>query len=232
MYRLFAYIKTINKYWLATWAVIYASFLVLDIVWTGSVPVTVIKYTGIVLCLVYAFRKWPKDYLLQIALLFTLLADTILVFDHTSVVGVFVFCIAQFFHLARLSQFHFSPKAFIVYLVIIGLVSAFCLMQHLPLMYPLAGTYLVTLVFNLSLARHWYFEARTIPSLCALVGFSLFLCCDLNVGISYFSAIGAFSAELLAPANYLAWLFYYPSQVFISNSSKENLAKRVEMAQK
>ncbi|MBQ9020323.1 hypothetical protein IJ096_03320 [Candidatus Saccharibacteria bacterium] len=222
MHNLFAYLKTINKAWLITWAIIYASFLILDIIWQGSIPVTVIKYTGIVLCLVYAFKKWPKDYLLQIALLFTLLADTILVFDHTSTIGVFVFCIAQFFHLARLSQFHFSPRAFTVYIIIILLVVAFGITQHLQIMYPLAGVYLITLIFNVISAHAWYASAHTVPSLCAICGFILFFCCDFNVGISYFSAVGALPIVLFAPANYLAWFFYYPSQVLISNSSKEN----------
>ena len=232
MHKLFAYLKNINRAWLITWAAIYASFLILDVIWNGSIPVTIIKYTGIVLCLVYTFKKWPKDYLLQIAFLFTLLADTILVFDHTSTIGVFVFCIAQFFHLARLSQFHFDPKTFIIYLWIIILVATLGVAENLPLMYPFAGTYLVTLVFNVFLARHWHKTAGTAPSLCAFLGFILFFCCDFNVGISYFSAIGTFPLALLAPANYLAWAFYYPSQVLISNSSKQNNFKNLPQSTK
>lgn len=222
MRKLFAYLSTVNQAWLITWFLIYTSFLILDIIWTGSLPVTIIKYTGVVLCLVYAFKKWQKDYLLQIALLFTLLADTILVFDHTSAVGVFVFCIAQFFHMARLGQFYFNPVSFVFYLLILLLVAAFGLTLRLEIMYPLAATYLVTLMFNVFLSYRWNRSAHTTPSLCAIVGFVLFFCCDFNVGISYFSAIGVFPITLLAPANYLAWAFYYPSQVLISNSSKEN----------
>lgn len=222
MHKLFAYLKTVNKYWLITWIVIYASFLILDLIWQDSLPVTIIKYSGIVLCLVYAFKKWPKDYLLQIAFLFTLLADTILVFDHASPIGVFVFCVAQFFHLARLSQLHFNPRSFFVYLLILLLVVAFGITQHLEIMYPLAGIYLITLIFNIVLAYAWYSSTHTLPSLCAFFGFLLFFCCDFNVGISYFSAIGTLPIALFAPANYLAWFFYYPSQVLISNSSKEN----------
>ncbi|MBR3323313.1 hypothetical protein IKG16_00270 [Candidatus Saccharibacteria bacterium] len=227
MRKLFAYLKTVNKYWLITWVAIYSSFLILDIIINGSLPVTIIKYLGIVLCLVYACKKWPKDYLLQIAFGFTLLADTILVFDHTATLGVFVFCIAQFFHLARLNSFHFNPKAFIVYLIIIGLVVIFGLFEHLDPRYPLAGVYLCTLIYNVIESIIWNKSEKSTPALCALIGFSLFLCCDINVGISYFSSIGDLPISFFAPANYLAWAFYYPSQVLISNSSKENHFKNV-----
>ena len=232
MRKLFAYLKTINRYWLITWATIYFSFLILDIIWNGSIPVTIIKYTGIVLCLVYAIKKWPKDYLLQIALAFTLLADTILVFDHTATLGVFVFCIAQFFHLARLNSFYFNPKIFIVYLLIIGLVVLFGLVEHLDPRYPLAGVYLCTLIYNVVEAIIWNKSKKSTPAICALAGFILFLCCDINVGISYFSSIGDLPMMLFAPANYLAWAFYYPSQVLISNSSKENHFKNVSKQNK
>lgn len=227
MRKIFLYLRSVNKYWLITWAGIYLSFLILDIVINGSVPVTVIKYTGIVLCLVYAYEKWSKDYLLQIALGFTLLADTILVFDNTSTLGVFVFCIAQFFHLARLNSFYFNPKIFVLYLVIIILFGAFGMIWQMDLRYPLAGVYLITLIYNLIEAKIWNYTAKSTPSICALVGFTLFLCCDINVGISYFSSIGTLPAALFAPANYFAWVFYYPSQVLISNSSKKNNFKNL-----
>ena len=232
MHKLLSYGRTVNRYWLATWILIYVSFLVLDVIINGSIPVTIIKYAGIVLSLIYASRKWPKDYLLQIAFLFTLLADTILVFDHTATLGVFVFCIAQFFHLARLSQFYFNPKAFLVYLIILLLFLIFGAFWHLDLRYPLASVYLVTLIYNIIESFIWNKSARSVPSFCAVAGFLLFLCCDINVGISYFSAIGVFSGSLLPYANYFAWAFYYPSQVLISNSSKENHFKNLPKSNK
>lgn len=221
MHKFFAYLRSINPVWLLTWLTIYVLFLVLDLIWTGAAVVTAVKYLGIVLCVVYAFLKWPKDHLLHVALMFTLAADTILVFNHTSPVGVFIFCLAQFFHLARLSQMHFSLRAFVVYVIIVMLLSAFGATQHLELIYPLAATYLVTLIFNVMLAFQWYKKSRSTPSMCACYGFILFLCCDINVGISYFSSIGSLPIWMLGPANYFAWAFYYPAQVLISNSSKK-----------
>jgi len=45
-----------------------------------------------------------KYYFLELALGFTLLADTILAINNTAIIGVFVFCFAQFFHLTRLKK--------------------------------------------------------------------------------------------------------------------------------
>ena len=87
-------------------------------------------------------------------------------------------------------------------------------------MYALGAIYGYGLLSNLYLAGRWYFARRSIPSTCAFYGFILFVCCDLCVAISYLSGTGALPAFLQIFANYFAWVFYYPSQVLISNSSE------------
>jgi hypothetical protein len=43
--------------------------------------------------------------------------------------------------------------------------------------------------------------------------------CDINVAMSYLSVTGVIPFFIARFANFFAWLFYYPSQVLISNSS-------------
>ena len=220
MGKLKDYIPRIDRVWLITWSFIYVGFLLADAIMPDSIGVTLLKYTGVVLCLIYAVRKFPKDYLLQIALFFTLLADTILVVDNTSLNGVFVFCVAQFFHLIRLTQTRPNPHSFTLYLLIVLLIYIFGATQHIPAAFVIGFIYAASIGINLYQAFRWHRNTHSTPATCALYGFILFAICDTFVMLSYFSVTGVISPIFTLPANYFAWAFYYPSQVLISNSSK------------
>ncbi len=259
--KFFDYIIEIDLIWLVIWGTIFTSFVVLDSIFQAAYPgkdvyyaleiggreimlqivgngtfigVTILKYIGIALSFIYAHKKFPKDYLLQIALAFTLLADTILTFDHISVFGVLAFCFAQYFHIARFSKI--KPKFFIAWTLFIVLFLMFGYFNKIEDMYILAMIYGSTLIGNISLSCRWWAKARKenasdreiVASTCAFYGFILFLMCDTNVALSYLSVTGTLPLIIAKYANFFAWLFYYPSQILISNSSAktEKLIKK------
>lgn len=213
-----SYLRHIDRTWFFIWGAIYFGFLILGLFFPHFFGVTVLKYSGIILNLVYAVQKFPKDHLLQTALFFTLLADTILVLDSTSIIGVFVFCLAQFFHMARLTKLR--PANLLLYLSVIGILYLFSIHQHIPPIFSVCFVYAGSLITNIIFSRRWLKKQPSVYSNCAFFGFLLFLACDTCVGISYLSYMHIFSYFLYAPANYFAWFFYYPSQILIANSSK------------
>jgi len=86
--------EKLDRKWTAIWILIYAGFLISDALFENFFGTTVLKYTGIVLCVIYAIVKFKKDYFLELALGFTLLADTILAINNTAIIGGFcvLFC--------------------------------------------------------------------------------------------------------------------------------------------
>lgn len=253
------YITNIDKVWLLIWGAIFISFVLLDSFFQAFYPhrnvfyqftihshsiilpiiqngtflgVTLLKYSGILLSYFYARKKFPKDYILHIALLFTLLADTILTFDSISAFGVLAFCFAQYFHIARFAKVR--PKFFISWTFFMLLLLIFGWFNQIPDMYILAFIYATSLLQNLILTHRWWKKTKSNPvasdreivaSTCAFAGFVLFILCDLNVAVSYLSVTAVLPITLARYANFFAWLFYYPSQVLISNSSTSKIQK-------
>jgi len=261
------YAISIDMIWLVIWGTIFSSFVVLDSIFQTAYPgedvfwnlsfsdtpiivkvvsngtfigVTILKYIGIVLSYVYARKKFPKDYILHIALAFTLLADTILTFDSVSVFGVLAFCFAQYFHIARFAKI--KPKAFATWTIFILTLLTFGWYNKIPDMYVLAFVYAISLIANIVLTHRWWKQTKDnknstdrelVASTCAMYGFILFLLCDTNVAVSYLSVTGTLPLFVARYANFFAWLFYYPSQVLISNSSiithkTKKILKKVE----
>ena len=215
------HLPSVDLVWLSIWSLIYLGFLSLDFWSPNFWGASVLKYVGIFLCLVYVYQKFRTDHLLILALLFTFLSDTILIWTPWELVGVYCFCFAQFFHLARLSRSH--PKFLAVYFVAVFLIFAFATVQGVDPLYAIAVIYAGSLLTNVALSRKWYsrnkddFRAR-----CAFYGFLLFLACDVCVGAQHLMLDGVFPAHFLPLVSYLVWFFYYPSQIFLTNSS--NLA--------
>lgn len=214
----FQYFYRFERRWLQIWSLLYFGFLSLGLIFPHFVGITILRYTGICLYLVYAYHHSKSDYLLLIALFFTLLADTILVINSTSIVGVFVFCFSQFFHLARLRKI--QPKALTFYFFIIILIFFFSVLQKIEPIFVVAAIYATALLLNVGLSSHWYHQQpHDIAATSAFFGFLLFLSCDFCVANSYLSYIGFWPAAVYPIANYLAWFFYFPSQALIANSS-------------
>ncbi len=210
--------KKNRKLWFYVFAIIYFCFLILSLVWPSSLIVAILKVGSIFLCLLYVLTYNFKDKLLVIALVATFAADVILAINNVAVSGVIIFIIAQITHFTRLSQK--LKRNLISYGIIISLMVVLAIVRRADIMYVIGGVYALLLLSNLFMSFRWYLSSKKLSSRCAFFGFLLFLACDLCVAISYLSLTGIFSYFLYDIANYLAWVFYLPSQILISNSSK------------
>ena len=208
----------IDRHWLITWSTIYISFNLINLFYPHFWGVTLIQYVGIFLCLIYAYQSFRTDSLLIIAFLFTLLADTILMWIHAETIGVYVFCFAQFFHTARLGNTR--PKFLMGYFITIFVIFCFGLTQGYNPVYTISFIYALAIVTNLVIARRLFRSDPTnIRFRLAFIGFILFLCCDTCVAVSYLANVDVLPKVIFPFVNYFVWVFYYPSQVLLSNSS-------------
>ena len=181
----------------------------------------IIRLTGIVLCFIYALRYFANDHMLHYALFTTIIADLILAVNHTAELGVLVFFIAQLFHAWRLLPPQQHPKLYLFIVIAAVSLTLSILLPILPFMYVISAFYVVAILGNLYASYLWHRRSPQNPqALYALLGFSLFLCCDICIAVSYLSFINIFSSFFYLPANFFGWFFYYPSQILVSNSSK------------
>lgn len=207
--------------WPAIWAWIFVTIVVLGIATPSVFTLTFIKIGGIFLCFVYAIKRFPKDHLLQAALLITFVADIILAINNTAEIGILFFLVAQILHNMRLEGKNYLTQ--IISFVALAMVALIVnlIWQIIPMLYLICGFYIVAICTNIYVSWRWWRQDRqNLHAFCAWLGFLLFLCCDACTGISYLSLNRLFPALLYAPANFFAWFFYYPSQILVSNSSK------------
>lgn len=217
-------------FWITLWSLMFLYFFTIDLLalifGERLIPrlllntASLVKVSTIFTCFLYASFFAPKDYLLRFALLFTFLADIILLYNNISPIGVIIFCLAQYLHISRYASL--NPKLFILWSVINLFILSFTRATLAEPIYGVAFIYANTLLLNLILAHRWikresYNHRRA--ALCNFFGFALFICCDLTVLISYFARIHILPDFLFAPANFICWLFYFPSQILLTNSS-------------
>jgi hypothetical protein len=212
-------IRNLDKKWTAIWVIIYVGFIVFDLFLPKfEMLSTLIKYTGIFLCVIYAYSRHKDDARLCIALLLTLLADAILMFLGWKLIGLFIFCFAQFFHTMRLSNT--DSKFLMTYFLIVFLVFSTGLLNGLSAIYVLAFIYASSLVMNINLSYQWFKSApKKLNANYCYYGFVLFLLCDVCVALGYLGGVGEVPLVVANVASFLVFVFYYPSQVLLSNSS-------------
>lgn len=221
MKRLFNYFHRIDKIWRLIWLFIFAGFVTMDAFFPGFFGITFLKLLGIGLCLVYVIQKHHEDYLLLLAFSATFIADLLLAVNNTSLFGVFIFAIAQFLHFSRLKQLKTKYIYAIATIITIFFIATAALGAYSIVL--IGSIYAFFLISNLILSFKWYKSARSEkknPAFCALAGFILFACCDLCVAGSFFSGLHALPFIFKRLFDFFAWVFYYPSQVLISNSSR------------
>lgn len=222
----------IDVSWFSVWVSIYSGFILLDIFFPGFWGSDLLKYTGIFLCVVYARKEFPQDVPLAVALFLTFCSDTILVWTPFEWLGVLIFCFAQFMHTIRLTKA--SAKTIIIYAG--TLVGMYCLArtQGVSPLYAIAGFYAITLLMNVLISIRNYRLCKTdFRARCAFYGFVLFLGCDICVGLRHLILDGVISSTFLPLIAFLVWVFYYPSQVVLANSSNlpvEEAHKRQKIA--
>lgn len=214
-----------DEKWFLIWITIFVGFIGLDIIAPGYWGSSLLKYAGIFLCVVYANQKYEKDYKLVLALFFTFLADTILVWTPYETAGVFVFCFAQLMHFMRLSKM--NQKYLIYFMALIsGLIIAAGI-RHASILYSVATLYGLLLFSNLGLSIARFRKNKAdFRYRCAMYGFFAFVGCDVCVGIRHLMLDGVVPAQFLPLIAFLVWVFYYPSQVLLANSSTEPIKQK------
>lgn len=223
--------------------VLYISFLFLDIQGGNYVLSNYIKFTVVALCLLYVFIYGYKNFdsqllFLRLALIFTLISDIqlLLLDNYNYFYGVLTFILAQEFHGIRISILDNSKvryiKDFTVRLLYQSLTElAICLLlwvANVQINGLLAASvfYFICMLTNTvrSLKLTVRNKERKDIRLLA-IGMVLFLLCDINVGLfnlSAFLPVGPVYDKIYALSSILMWIFYAPSQVFIS-LSRDNM---------
>lgn len=195
--------------------VLYLIFLSGDLTGAGVQTVPV-KYASILLCLLFSLG-WSLgggDKLVSAALAFTLGADTfLLLLNSRYFLGVLLFCAVQGLYLLRIVQRNGGRS---LWLPRLGLfLLALALLARLGLLSPLNAVSLFYFTnFLCNVLQSWSLRGRRLRLFAA--GLSLFLCCDLCVGV--FNQPGLFPQGLYSFAQVGMWLFYLPAQVLIALS--------------
>ena len=222
-------LTVVDTRWLIIWILIYISFLLLDIFLPFFWGSALLKYIGIFLCIIYAHQKYTKDYALQLALLFTFLADTILVWTPYALAGIYVFCFAQFMHLTRLTKLSHSTLGF--YALMLSLILSFVVVFGLKPIYAMATVYGIELTCNLIMSiKNYRSDKKDFRIRCAYYGFIAFICCDICVALRFLAMDDTLPAAIIPLTSFLVWVFYYPSQVLIANSSIQDIQKPSKIA--
>ena len=210
--------KYLKQIWQIVWGGFYVSILILNFFLQDTWPVKAIMCLGIAMNILYAYCNSPKDHLLQIALALTFFADIILALNNTSFLGVFVFTFAQFVHLVRMTNL--NSQHLLAFLVILTILFFLSSLLRLEPMFVIGTTYAMLLCANFYVSYSWNKATHSTSARHAVIGFSLFVLCDICVATSYFTRIGTIPISIHPYADYLAWIFYYPSQILLANSSK------------
>lgn len=222
------------SYWLSIWVWFYLAIIVLGLAMPGSTILTIIRLSGIFGCIIYVKLNFPRDHLLFVAMLLTFCADILLTIgtlsDHPILIttqlgvmefGVITFFAAQITHMLRLGERALWPAIWTFTGVAAIMTGVNIIFNFCPLMPEICTFYVAALSLNILASARWLKRDHdNLVAKFALIGFFLFLSCDICTGISYLGTNSIFPAFVIAPANFMAWFFYYPSQIFISNSTK------------
>lgn len=186
---------------------LYLLFLTLDLL-NRQANTDGLKYCGILLCLLMALLCALRggDKLVVPALLLTAAADWFLLLQKRDLaVGVAIFLCVQTVYLIRLRLMG-APQALWLRggLALLAGLALYALKMATPLTL-LAGLYFSQLLSNTLLA--W-----TTPNRRFAIGLTLFVCCDICVGLVNSALLSGGPLRLVSLG---MWLFYLPSQVLI-----------------
>lgn len=202
-------VSAVTVVFLALEAVLYILFLTLDLIGRGEQTIW-LKYGGILLCLLFALLCALRDgdKLVFPALLFTAGADWFLLVrnDHLEL-GLVLFLVVQTLYLIRLRRMGSSCGYWLrcTLALLLGIIVFACsLVSVLNLLVALYFSQLLSNAILAWSARKWVFA----------VGLTLFVCCDVCVGLFNLGILYSFASVGM-------WLFYLSSQVLIVLSAKE-----------
>lgn len=202
--------KTRHKIFVLLEICIYICFIIMDF---KKIDSSLIKYVGVILCLLNSLLN--KNILISLSLLFTLISDYFLLLtDYNVLLGVFMFVLVQFIYMFFLYKNGcklYLPIRLFFYVICIG----FIISKQFTLIYILALFYFSTLVMNTisSYSNH--------KLLILSVGLSLFIGCDICVGLHNIMNYGI----IYKIVTMMMWVFYLPSQVLISIGGNVNVER-------
>jgi len=216
--------NTCINIFIAFMAIIYFLFIFFDLYYfdTGNSYSITLKYTSIIIFFILSLSigengiSTRDTILLQLALFFTLCADTCLLILNNFFIGVFFFCIVQFLYILRHSKSLSISKLlislFLMILIPLYMIKLFPLNIDIKLII-ISTIYLIFLINSLLVA----IKFNQIVAL----AMTLFFFCDINVGISHILSIYPvylWNIPLNFLTSFLVWIFYFPSQLLLSLS--------------
>lgn len=176
----------------------------------------------------FVFFESSKAYIFtQFALLFTLISDYFLVLRgaEEKTVAMIFFSIAQIFYFLRIYSEDTNQKRKKAHLILRAILciaslplTAVVLGDKLDMLAPITVFYFVNLALNVIFA---YLNFGRSPILA--IGLTLFILCDITIGISGLGMYFPLDKESLIykifyPGFDLVWFFYLPSQALLSVS--------------
>lgn len=183
-----------------------------------------IKYAGVLLCLVVSavmifFNRDADSVIATAAMAFTAVSDLfILVLDDYFEIGLATFIIAHCIYLYRL--YYGRVKKIWLTVAVRAAVAAVmigvcCGLFGVNLLVIEACIYLVLLVGNC--VESLIMCNRGLKNVLLAIGLMLFLGCDICVGLKHGALVGVNLSRVVYDfVVYMIWVFYLPSQVFIT----------------
>lgn len=192
----------------------------------GGTLLTITSYAAIVLCFVYALSRRTNLWIIG-GLACTVGADFFLVVCDPiqQFWGMVFFLGAQSLYAAMLHRSRPGKALLFIRLVLIALAEGVTVLILKDATDPLAVIsicYYVNLIYNIILAFLQFRQYK-----CFAIALVLFLLCDTVIGLQVMSGgylpipEGSLLDQILSVPFNLAWLFYLPSQVLISLSSRK-----------
>ena len=197
-----------------------------------------IKYLCVLFCFLLCLRINKNSFtdifnhrdifLLQLAMLITVISDFCLVIFDFYILGVFLFSLVQITYSVRFSNK--KPKTIlirfsIIFLCIVVLYSvAILFIAGINVLFPISLFYFICLLMSVSSAIVvWKNNSYTFFSKYMIVfGMILFLLCDICVALSNILLLLPFTGYDLEGvqqiSSFLIWVFYLPSQLLLSLS--------------
>lgn len=200
-----------------------------------------LKYIGILICFIITLLIGQDCYdpldknLIRMALFFTLIADFNFLIINNYVLGISFFCLVQFTYIIRHNRGKNIKKyncffILIIYITLFLLLNCMNLFHHNNLIISLSLIYGLILIHSvitsLGAFKREFFSQKT----CILItlGLVLFLFCDVNVALyninDYLTLNNKYN-NFQSISNFLIWIFYLPSQIFLSLSGYNNVNK-------
>jgi len=217
---------------------LYISFLTIDIFpWDSNLASNyfnsnLLKFLSILLCFITSLIAYPIDnqprniFLLQLGLLFTVMADYIfLIYDADYQLAIGLFSIVQIIYSLRyrrgeeLKRLLKYLSIFFIVLISFRIGRMFCPLDFLIFM---GIFYLICFLISLKDAIKLNKILQEDVSRRIVSGMVLFFLCDLSLGLNYLLTEGYFNGILVDKIKDLAslsvWIFYLPSQLLLSLS--------------